>query len=184
MNPVNAQKLDKISGHFNLGNYPVGIAKPTFNQLHTGIQLGLVHKYNNSKNHNINQSLSLGFIHHADFQNAVMLSTELFYRYTSGIGISISPLVLGGGYTYSVLDQQTFIWSNEEQSYVKDNWPDEHNWHIILGSSLGYQFGKDKRYRVTADYRLMVQGIIVTNTVPVVLYTPLRLGLEFPISFK
>jgi len=35
---------------------------------------------------------------------------------------------------------------------------------------------------VFIDYRLQVQGIFIQNTVPVVAYTPLKVGIAIPLN--
>lgn len=179
---------DKLRAHLSIGQFPAIIATPSFSPLHPGVHIGASYQWNQHPKTKLLQSGNLGYFYHRDFQHAVQLYTEVGYQFNFGNGLAITPLALGGGYTMSILDMNTLQWNPDTETYEVDKFPVRSNWMISLGTSLSYDTklkllgGRETTFFL--DYRIQVQGIIIQNTVPVIAYTPVKLGISIPVNVK
>jgi hypothetical protein len=93
---------------------------------------------------------------------------------------------LGGGYVMSVSDIESLKWNAATQQYEIEKFPIRHNWMISIGASLSKETNlillHNRKTTFFVDYRLQVQGVFVKETVPVIAYSPLRIGLSFPMQ--
>lgn len=176
----------KVDLHVNVGQYPASILKPTFSALHPGINIGGSYTYNSNKKRELKQSLDVGYFYHDNLHHNFMLYTEIGYNFKFKNGLEITPLSIGGGYVLAVLDMQSFTWNSSTKKYEEKNFDAKSNWMAILGSTISYEFKNlliaNRPLSVYIDYRIQLQGIIVKNTVPVLVYTPLKLGVSIPLS--
>jgi hypothetical protein len=114
------------------------------------------------------------------------LYSEIAYRLKFKNGFMLSPLLAGGGYLMSISDIGSYLWDEELKKYEKEGFPVKHNWMISLGASAGFEpqwkILNNKRVSLFVDYRILVQGVFVRETVPVIAYAPVRIGFSFPID--
>jgi hypothetical protein len=182
-----APSPSRWQAQLSLGHYPASLVVPSFAALHPGIHAGLSYQWNKSPDKQLRQSAQLGYIFHRNFQHAVQAYTEVGYQFHFKNGLAITPLALGGGYVLSVPDLTSLEWDPGSQSYQEVG-NTRHNWLISLGFSLSYETGLQllpgRKTRFFLDYRLQVQGTIVQETVPLIAYSPLRLGISVPIGIQ
>lgn len=178
----------KQSLHFSIGQFPAIIATPSFSPLHLGLHTGLTHQWNNHAKTKLLQSANLGYFYHRDFQHAIQAYTEIGLQFNFGNGLALTPLALGGGYTMSISDMPTLNWDPTTSTYSQDKFPVRHNWMISLGTSLSYDTNLEllpgRKTTFFLDYRLQVQGTIISETVPVIAYTPIKIGVSIPLGTK
>jgi hypothetical protein len=176
---------DKWRIHASVGHYPASLIVPSFSTIHPGINAGVTYQWNNHTRHQIFQSGNLGFFYHRDLQKAIQVFTELGYNLKFDKGFAITPLALGGGYIMSVSDIESVKWNETSQQYEQLKFPIQHNWMITLGASVSMETNlfifKDRKTTFFADYRLLVQGVFVRETVPVIAYSPVRIGISIPL---
>lgn len=179
------QLSERLSCHISIGQYPASLLVPSFRTFHPGLNTGLLVLWNNSEKHQIFQSFNLGYFYHRDLQKAPHGFSEISYRYRSRKGLGISPLVIGGGYLMSVSDLGSYNWDPEKMSYIKKSTDVLHNWMITLGSSVSVEtkWNPFNRHKTTIflDYRILVHGTFVRETVPMIAYAPIRIGISFPL---
>ncbi len=177
---------DRLQLHFSIGQYPASLVVPSFSTLHPGLNTGVTWRWNKSPRHQIFQSGNLGFFYHRDLQKAIQLFTEVGYNLKFENGFALTPLALGGGYVMSIADVESVIWDATIQQYEVENFSVRHNWMISLGASVSMETQlmllKNRNTTFFVDYRLQVQGIFVEKTVPVIAYSPVRIGLSIPLS--
>jgi len=166
----------------DLGNYNASLAVPSFQTFHPGGRLGLHYQWNNHPHHQWRQSAYLGYFNHSLYQQAIQVYTETAYEWQLENGLYIRPLSVGGGYLMSIGSFPTLDWDEETQTYVENNTPIRNQWMISLGSELGYQFNLGPKPTVYVAYRLLVHGIVVQSTVPLIAYSPLMIGLRMPLA--
>lgn len=166
----------------DLGNYTASLAVPSFKAFHPGARLGLHYQWNDNSQHRLQQSAYLGYFNHPLFQQAVHLSTEFSYEWHAENGFYIRPLSLGGGYLASFSSLPTLEWDASTQTYTENKTPLRNQWMISLGSEVGYQLGVGPKPTLYLAYRLLIHGVVVQNTVPVIAYSPLMLGIRMPFS--
>ncbi len=164
----------------DFGNYNASLAVPTFQAFHPGGRLGLHYQWNTNPQHRWTQSAYLGYFNHPLYQQAVQLYTETSYEWHAANGLYIRPLSIGGGYLMSIGSFPTLDWDEQNQTYSQNNTPIRSQWMICLGSELGYTFDLGPQPTVFAAYRLLVHGVVVQSTVPVIAYSPLMLGVRIP----
>lgn len=177
---------DKLRFHLSLGHYPASLAVPSFSTIHPGANIGATLRWNNNPRHQFFQSANLGYFYHRDLQKATQLFTEVGYNLKFGNGFAITPLALGGGYVMSVSDIESLKWNAATQQYEIEKFPIRHNWMISIGASLSKETNlillHNRKTTFFVDYRLQVQGVFVKETVPVIAYSPLCIGLSFPVQ--
>jgi len=85
----------------------------------------------------------------------------------------------------SVSDLGSYNWDPEKMSYIKKSTDVLHNWMITLGSSVSVEtkWNPFNRHKTTIflDYRILVHGTFVRETVPMIAYAPIRIGISFPL---
>lgn len=183
---ISAQKNEsRYNAHIAVGQYPVSLLTPKFNPLHPGLNLGIDRQWNRSVKHQFTQSANLAWFYHPEYQTALQLFSEFKYTFKRKNGLGITPIAIGGGYVLSISDIPTFDWDEATQTYEENRFATRNNWLITLGASLDYDTNIEVLNRPLtffADYRIQVQGIIVNQTIPVVAYSPVRIGVSFPIQ--
>lgn len=175
---------DRLQYHISIGQYPASIGVPTFSALHPGVNTGVIMRWNNHVKHQILQSGNIGYFYHKDLQKSVQLFTELGYNMKFGSGLAIMPLAFGGGYAMSISDLNTLEWNATTKQYETKNNAIRHNFLISIGASMSWETNviliHNRKTTFFVDYRVQVQGIFVKETVPVIAYTPVRVGVSFP----
>ncbi len=176
---------DKWRIHASVGHYPASLIIPSFSTIHPGLNAGVTYQWNKHARHQILQSGNLGFFYHRDLQKAIQVFTELGYNLKFDKGFAITPFALGGGYIMSVSDIESVKWNTSSQQYEEEKFPVHHNWMISLGASVSMEtkliLFKDRKTTFFVDYRLLVQGVFVRETVPVIAYSPVRIGISIPL---
>lgn len=170
----------KLSAHLSIGQYPASLS-PSFETIHFGVNAGVTYHWNDNQKHRFIQSGNLAYFYHKDLQTAVQLFTEVGYQIKLENGLQITPFSIGGGYVLSVSDLTTLNWNATTQQYEVNKFPVRHNWLISLGASLGYETKLKIAQRPLSfflDYRLQVQGVFVQSTIPVIAYSPVRIGVS------
>lgn len=174
---------DRLQYHISLGQYPASLGVPSFSALHPGANAGVTIRYTDHIRHQLNQSANLGYFYHKNLQQAIQLFTEVNYTMKFGNGFAITPLSVGGGYVLAIPDMATLEWNAATQQYEEVVRP-RSNWLISLGASASWETNfiliKNRKTTFFVDYRLQVQGVFVQETIPVIAYTPVRVGLSFP----
>ena len=83
----------------------------------------------------------------------------------------------------SFLNMQSFYWDGSQ--YLSRLITLKNNWVISLGSNLEFPTRfklLNRPLKITAKYRLQVQGEIIRYNVPIIAYSPIMLGISLPIS--
>ncbi|MEL7535397.1 MAG: hypothetical protein AAFN10_29165, partial [Bacteroidota bacterium] len=83
-------------------------------------------------------------------------------------------------YLMSIGSFPTLDWDEQTQTYTENNTPIRNQWMISLGSELGYTLDVGPKPTLFVAYRLLVHGVVVQSTVPVIAYSPLMLGVRMP----
>jgi hypothetical protein len=176
---INAQTqaIPKWRVSAGMGQYSAKIGLPDWTAIHPGFMAGASYLFNRSEHHQLRQSVWLSSIYHAHFQSAIQLYTEFQYEWHIGRKFYISPLALGGGYVASFSDMPGHVWDGS--AYVPENISLKNNFVISMGPNLGYHtpwslYGHPLSFFL--GYRLQVQGIIVTSTVPFMAYSSWQFG--------
>jgi hypothetical protein len=165
----------------SVGQYPASLAVPRFDPLHPGLRVGMQYQWNQNPQHQWVQTGNLGFFMHPQLQNALQLYTETGYQINLENGLVINPIMLGGGYVLSMLNMPTLDWDETTQQYTESSSPTRHNFLASVGANLGWRLDSGTQFFLA--YRLQIQGIMVQNTIPVIAYSPLMLGIRYPLSF-
>jgi hypothetical protein len=177
------ESLSKLSAHLSIGQYSASLS-PSFDAIHFGVNGGVIYHWNKHQKYRFIQSGNLAYFYHKDLQTAVQLFTEVGYQIKLENGLQITPFSIGGGYIFSILDLTTLDWNATTQQYEVNKFPVRHNWLISLGASLGYETKLKIAQRPLSfflDYRLQVQGVFVKSTIPVIGYSPVRIGVSIPL---
>jgi hypothetical protein len=177
------EKPSKLAAHLSIGQYAASLS-PSFDAIHFGVNAGVTYHWNENQKHRFIQSGNLAYFYHKDLQTAVQLFTEVGYQIKLENGLQITPFSIGGGYVFSVSDLTTLDWNATTQQYEVNKFPVKHNWLISLGASLGYETKLKIAQRPLSfflDYRLQIQGVIVRDAVPVLPYSPIRIGVAVPL---
>lgn len=174
---------DRLQYHISVGQYPASLT-PSFSVLHPGVNTGVTLRWNDHVRHQLLQSANIGYFYHKDLQKSIQVFTEASYNMKFGTGFAFTPLAIGGGYAMSISDLTTVEFNTTTQQYeVKEN-AIRHNWLISLGASASWETNfilvHNRKTTFFVDYRLQVQGIFVKSTVPVIAYSPIRVGMSFP----
>ena len=171
----------RISG--GVGQYSAKIGLPDMKVLHPGLLLGASYQYNSNSRHQLRQAAYLGAFYHGHFQTAVQLYTEFHYEWHVGQKLFIAPMALGGGYVASFSNMASHKWDGEK--YIAQKISLKNNFMISLGPSLAYR----SPWKLAANpisfifgYRLQVQGVIVRNTVPLIVYSSWQMGVGMPLN--
>jgi len=171
----------RISG--GVGQYSAKIGLPDMKVLHPGLLLGASYQYNSNSHHQLRQAAYLGAFYHEHFQTAVQLYTEFHYEWHVGQRLFIAPMALGGGYVASFSNMASHKWDGEK--YIAQKISLKNNFMISLGPSLAYK----SPWKLAANpvsfifgYRLQVQGVIVRNTVPLIVYSSWQIGVGMPLN--
>ena len=156
---------------------------PSFRVIHPGLNGTLSTQWNKNKKLQLRQDFITGFFYHKSFQSVIQLYSEFNFKIKVLDRFYLSPLVTGGGYFMSFLNMQSFYWDGNQ--YVSRSITMKSNWVISLGSNLEIPtnfklFGR--ALNITAKYRLQVQGVIVRYNVPIIAYSPIMVGITFPIN--
>ncbi len=165
-----------------LGHYSLSLLSPQLGTLHPGVKLGVDYRWTKGTKHQFTQSANLAYFYHRHFQKATQLYSEIAYKYGFKNGLSLTLVSIGGGYVLSSSDLDSFVWNEATQSYASTN-KTNNNWLITLGSSVAYSLNKiiQKDISVFLDYRIQIQGVVIQETVPVIAYAPLHVGVSFPL---
>lgn len=184
---VSAQETtppDRLQYHISVGHYPASIGVPSLSTIHPGVNTGVTMRWNNHVRHQILQSGNVAYFYHKNLQKSAQLFTELSYNMKFGTGFAITPLAIGGGYAMSISDLTSLEWNTTTQEYEEKKSEIRHNWLISLGASMSWETNfilvNNRKTTFFVDYRLQVQGIFVKETIPVIGYTPIRVGMSFP----
>ncbi len=156
---------------------------PSLRVFHPGINGTLSTQWNKNKKLQLRQDVIVGFFYHKSFQSVIQLYSELNFKIKVLDRFYLSPFVIGGGYFMSFSNMQSFYWDGNQ--YVSRAITMKSNWVISLGSNL--EFSTDLKIfnrplNITAKYRLQVQGVIVRYNVPIIAYSPIMVGITFPIN--
>lgn len=174
---------DRLQYHISIGQYPASLGLPSFSALHPGVNAGATLRYTNHVRHQVNQTANIGYFYHKNLQQAIQLFTEINYTMKFGNGFAITPLSAGGGYVLAIPNMTTLEWNTTTQQYEEVH-PIRHNWLISIGASASWETNliliHNRKTTFFFDYRLQVQGVFVQETIPVIAYTPIRIGLSFP----
>ena len=176
---------EKWGFQVGIGHYPASIVNPAVGPFRPGLQLGISRKWNEHPKHQFIQSFNAGYFYHRYVQGALQFYSELGYKAKLSKTFAVQPLMLGGGYVLSIINQTSLRWNNTDGKYEEIKFPTRHNWMVTLGPSLFWQPSfklMDRPVTISLDYRLQVQGIFINNSAPVIAYAPLRLGIILPIS--
>ncbi|MEL6590481.1 MAG: hypothetical protein AAFP02_05615 [Bacteroidota bacterium] len=164
------------------GSYSASLAVPSFSPFHPGGRLGLHYLLKEKGAHRFRQTAYLGYFHHSLFQDAFQLYTETSYEWQGTNGLLIRPIAIGGGYLLSANALPSLEWDPQTQTYTEIAVPIRNQWMISIGADLGYRLPGSLGATILLAYRLQVQGVLVQNTVPVLAYSPLMLGVNLPLS--
>ena len=174
---------DRLQYHISIGQYTASLGVPSFSALHPGANTGVTLRYTDHVRHQINQTANVGYFYHKDLQKAVQVFTEVNYTIKFGNGLAITPFSIGGGYVLSMPDMTTLEWNTSTQQY-EETTNVRHNWLISAGASASIETNfiliHNRKTTFFVDYRLQVQGVFVQENVPVIAYTPIRVGMSFP----
>lgn len=174
------ETLTKWDISLDIGNYSASLAVPSFQAFHPGARLGMHYQWNENPNFQLTQSVYLGYFSHPLYQQAISIYTETAFEWHLNNGLYIRPLSLGGGYLISIGSFPTLDWDEQTQSYIENKVPIRNQWMISLGSEMGYQLDFGPKPTLYAAYRLLVHGVVVQSTVPVIAYSPLMIGVRLP----
>lgn len=167
-----------------IGQYPAALLTPNFEPLHLGVQMGASYRYNNNEVHRWTQTSQLAWFRHKYLQTAMQLYTEAAYEYHGRGGLIIQPLALGGGMVFSAQGMPSSTWDPNTLTYSASPTPVRLNWMISVGAGIGYRTPlkiQGRPVTVLARYRTQVQGIVVRNTVPMIAYAPVMIGIAMPL---
>ncbi len=168
-----------------VGSYGASLAVPRFNPFHLRCELGATYQWNQHPHSQWVQGFMLGYFRHRFVQRGVQAYTEFGWRWQWDGGVSLTPLLVGGGYVLSSPDMASLEWNPATERYEQLNAPIRHNWLISIGSTMAYQIPKKLisfPISLYLSYRLHVQGIFIQRTVPIIVYSPLTLGIRTPLS--
>lgn len=174
---------DRLQYHISIGQYPASLGLPSFSALHPGVNTGVTLRYTDHIRHQVNQTANIGYFYHKNLQQAIQVFTEGNYTMKFGNGLAITPFSIGGGYVLSIPNMTTLEWNTSTQQY-EETTKVRHNWLISIGASASWETNfiliHNRKTTFFVDYRLQVQGTFVQETIPVIAYTPIRIGMSFP----
>lgn len=184
---VQAQNVkERVEIGANLAQYPASLLVPKFSPLHLGANINGTLQLNKNEKCALKQSLHLGYFSHQYLQKAVMLYTEIGYTIQLGDNWVIQPFNIGGGYTLSITHNDNFIWNEDLKEYEYKKWNARNNWMISVGPSFGYTHNKlrllQRQFTFLIDYRIQIQGTLINESVPLLAYAPIKLGIVLPLS--
>jgi hypothetical protein len=146
---------------------------------HPGVFVGTELPWLTRRGHRLLQGFGLGYWDHAALEHALLVRTELGYRYTLDAGLSLELLV-GAGYLHT--------FPTEEAWSASDGWNrDSSGAPHFLGSvagGVGWDFSHLARpvpLALFARYEFDVETPGIEGT-PVYPHTILQLGLRVPIG--
>lgn len=177
-------EVPKWEAQLLVGQYPAALLTPNFSPLHLGVQLGASYHWNSNEKHRITQTSNLAWFKHQHLQTALQLYTEAAYEYHGPRGLIIQPLALGGGMVFAAQGMPSSAWNATDMRYYAQVPPIRTNWLISLGAGIGYRTPlkiQGRPVTVLARYRTQVQGIVVRNTVPMIAYAPIMVGIAMPL---
>ena len=175
--------LRKSNLELNLIHNTASLFNPSFRVIHPVINTTLSTQWNNKKNQQLRQDFIAGFFYHRRFQSVIQLYSEFNFKIKVLNRFYFSPLVIGGGYFMSFINMQSFYWDGYQYVLKPNNM--KNNWVISLGSNLEIPTNLklfDRALSITAKYRLQVQGVIVRYNVPIIAYSPIKLGVSIPLN--
>lgn len=169
----------KTQAKIGLSHHSLSLVVPQVQAIHPGVQITGEYQWNSAAKHALIQSGTLEYFYHQNLQHAIQLYTDLSYELRLANGLHIRPLEIGGGYVLSISDLETAVWNEDTEQYESANLR-RNNWVISLGPEISYPiFSTDRtRARFFADYKIQVQGIVIQETVPIIAYAPVSLGLS------
>ena len=183
LNSVKKSIFKKSNLEFHLTQNTASFLRPSFRVIHPGISTTLSTQWNKNKKLQLRQDFITGFFFHKSFQSVIQLYSEFNFKIKVLDRLYLSPLVMGGGYFMSFLNMQSFYWNGNQ--YVSTAFTMKSNWVISLGSNLEFPIDLkifNRPLNITAKYRLQVQGEIVRYNVPIIAYSPIMVGITFPIN--
>ena len=173
----------KWSAEFNISQYSASLISPRFSNFHPGLNALGSYRYNKNERLQLRQDFIFGFFYHKHFQTVVQLYSELNLKLKFFKKFYWSPIVIGGGYLASILNMQSFIWDGNQ--YIVKKSTLKNNWLISLGTNIEIPTNIQLIHRyinLTLKYRIQIQGTIIKNNVPIIAYSPLSIGINFPIN--
>lgn len=176
-------ETSRWEGGISLTHHPASLVVPRFRPIHPGALLTLSYRWTANPKHYFKQSAKLGYFYHSNLQHAISFYTEWSYTFAWEGGLQITPLHLGGGYRLGILDMTSLVFDSEANRYEEITQARQH-WLISLGSTIGYQTNWQLWKRpvsILLDYRIEVQGNFINETVPLLAYAPLMLGISLPL---
>ncbi len=178
---------DRLYLGVHLSQSQASLGVPGFSPLEPGLGVSLDYQWNQSNKHQWVQSNNLQYFNHPMVQQAVQLYSEIGYHWQTQNGFRFNFLSIGGGYWLSMLNLPSLDWNETTQTYEVNPLAIRNNWMISLGAGLAYRSPLQlagKPLTFYARYRLQVQGIFIRQSVPVIAYVPLMLGVQLPIFFS
>jgi len=166
-----------------LGQYPASLLVPRFEPWHPGLRLATTYHWSQVRRHHLTTSANLAYYRHPNLQHGIQLYTELGFQFTWPGGFRFTPLLLGAGYQLAIVDLPSLIFDPASQRYEQTT-SLRQNLLIILGSDLGYETGWQVWQRplsFTLSYRIQVHSPFINQTVPLLAYTPLLIGVSLPL---
>lgn len=86
----------------------------------------------------------------------------------------------------SLADVTTLEWNTTTQQYDVVKNPIRHNWLISVGASVSMEtkliLVYNRKTTFFIDYRIQVQGVFIQDNIPVIAYSPIRVGLSIPMQ--
>ncbi len=131
--------------------------KPSYFYTHSGIKLGLEHKYLGEKLQLI-QSLNGGVFKNNSLIKSFFIQTQLTSRYFLKNGV-FCDFSIGGGYLYRQFTGRIFNFNSDELQKIK---PGKPSYMLISGLSMGYYFHNTEtpmkvflryEYAISKDFR-------------------------------
>jgi hypothetical protein len=172
-----------ISVFNNATALPPGVITSLVSEpLHPGFTIGTAYKYNNSVQHELFQTVKLGYFYHRYSQHAIQFYTETGYRYNTRYGLDFGPL-LGGGYLHSVPATQVFELNNAGE-YAKRASIGRPQAMVSTALEVGYSTARltQRPLRFFMTYQFWLQFPFVKQYVPLLPSTALHAGVSFPLS--
>lgn len=159
------------NGNFMPGAGVLGIWSP---KIHPGFSVGTRFFYSQKDNHELFQTVKLGYFFHRHSQQAFQLYSEFGYRYKFARDFFVEPR-FGAGYMLSIPNMQIFEFKDGE--YLQKKWKGRHQLMGGLNVSIGYSFDKAKLpLELFLGYHFWVQAPFVNKYVPVLPNNSVHVG--------
>lgn len=155
----------------SLPNLRFGLRRPNL-----GLRIGTELYYSRRNQHQVYQTIGLGFYHHRGLQTAFFLNTEIGYRRL--FGQSFAGISIGGGYLHQRLALPVYR-SDGNGQYHKAS-PARHLLMPVAGIGGGHRLkgGMD----VFGRYEVFTEMPFGLNGIPLLPHKALHLGTRIPLQ--